>query len=696
MKKLLSLVLVIIMLMSMTITSLGVKKFEKETVHIIDGSTNIEYDVVAVNLIMGGKDIISDVPGMLFDSRTLVPVRFISENLGAEVLWDQENKEATLKTEEKEILLKIDSPKVYVNGKEHTLPDNVPAKLIGYDGNFRTMVPLRFVSEQLGMEVGWIGDTMTATIDKPLQLVKNITYDGSDKFPEVVIKTTGEVETTSFFLNGSDVGGEDKLVVDIPNTILDIEDTSLVDDKGLVNIDIYEREVKTIRASQFEVEPYKTRVVIDVDRKKGFETIYDEENQEIRIKLINSVKNVKVDNIYNVDTVVIQTAEEPAYNVIFLKDKIVVDVLDSLLKYEGEALDVNEGGIEGVRFAQFSPDHNYEPDDKISRVVVDLEDDISLDNVYIEHAENEIFVFVAGKPLDGFDYYKEDINLAKLEIRTSEESQYTKSYNALNQELTLKVPKDSIALDDIQIDVDDSIVKYIKVDDEKSDDYYYIDVKLADGTAFEDYSSGIVTDKIVLGFINDRIKESIYKDKLIVIDAGHGGHDPGAISPNLKLKEKDVVLDVSLKLKKLLENAGFKVYLTREDDTYIGLYDRPAIANELGADAFVSVHANAAGSSTAEGAEVLYYPNDGRDNQSFASMTRDALVNGLNTPDRGIIQRPKLVVIRETKMPAVLLELGFLTNPREEKLLAQQEYRQKCAQASYDGIIEYFNKVLMK
>ncbi len=696
MKKLLSLVLVMTILMSMTITSFGAKKFEKETVYIIDGSTNKEYEVAAVNLIMGGRDIISDVPAILFDSRTLVPVRFISQNLGAEVSWDQDNKKATIKTEEKEIILKIDSPKVYVNGKEDTLPDNVPAKLIGYDGNFRTMVPLRFVSEQLGMEVGWIGDTMTATIDKPLQLIKNITYDGSDKFPEVVIKTTGEVGTTAFFLHGSVVGGEDKLVVDIPNTILDMEDTSLVDDKGLVNLDIYEREVKTIRASQFEVEPYKTRVVIDVDRKKGFETFYDEENQEIRIKLINTVKSIKVDNIYNVDTVVIQTAEEPAYNVMFLRDKIVVDVLDSLLKYEEDSLDVKKGGISGVRFAQFNPDHNYEPDDKISRVVVDLEDDISLDNVYIEHVENQIFVFVAGKPLDGFDYYKEDINLAKLEIRTTGESQYTKKYNASKKELTLKIPKDSIGLDDVEIDVDDNIVKYIKVDDEKSDDYYYIDVKLSDGTTFEDDSSGNMTDKIVLSFVNDKIKESIYKDKLIVIDAGHGGYDPGAVSPNLKLKEKDIVLDVSLKLKKLLENAGFKVYMTRDDDTYIGLYDRPAIANELGADAFVSVHANAAYNASAEGAMVLYYPNDGRDNKTFASMTRDALVNGLNTPDRGIIQRPKLVVIRETKMPAVLLELGFLTNAREEKLLAQQDYRDKCAQASYDGIIEYFNKVLMK
>ncbi|WP_432663162.1 N-acetylmuramoyl-L-alanine amidase [Wukongibacter baidiensis] len=696
MKKTVSLLLVVMILMSMTITSFGVKKFEKETLHITDATTKKEYDVDVVNLIMGGKDVISDVPGMLFDSRTLVPVRFISESLGAEVSWNQENKEATIKTEEKEIVLKIDSPKVYVNGKVHTLPDNVPAKLLGYEGNFRTMVPLRFVSEQLGMEVGWIGETMTATIDKPLQKIKNITYDGSEKFPEIVIKTTGEVGTSSFFLKGSEVGGEDRLVVDLPNTILDIEDKSIVDEKGLVNLDIYEREVKSIRASQFEVKPYKTRIVVDVDKKKGYETFYDEEKKEIRIKLINSVKNIKVDNIYNVDTVVIKTAEEPSYNIIPLDGKVVIDVLDSVLKYDGEPIDINEGAVRGVRFAQFSPDHNYAPDDKITRVVVDLDEDMGMENVYIEHAENEIYVFVAGKPLDGFDYYKDAINLAKLEISANGQGGYTKTYDKSKQEVTIKLLKDSIALQDLQMDIDDSIVKDIKVNDSKSKDYYYINVKLAGGTTFKDNTNSNDPDKIVFSFTNNTIKESEYKDKLIVIDPGHGGHDPGAISPKLKMKEKVVVLDVSLKLKKLLENRGFKVYMTRDDDTYIGLYDRSTIANELGADAFVSVHANAHSKTSVEGVQVLYHPNDGRDNKTFAAMTRDALVKELGTPDKGIIQRPKLVVIRETKMPAVLLELGFMTNPREEKLLEQKDYRQKCAEGAYKGIIEYFDKVIMK
>lgn len=696
MKKTLSLLLVVMILMGMTITSFGAKKFQRETLHITDATTNKEYDVDTVNLIMGGKDVISDVPGMLFNGRTLVPVRFISESLGAEVSWNQEKREATIKTEKKEIVLKIDSPRVYVNGTEHMLPDNVPAKLLGYEGNFRTMVPLRFVSEQLGMEVGWIGETMTATINKPLQKIKNITYDGSDKFPEIVIKTTGDVETSSFFLKGSKVGGEDRLVVDIPNTILDMEDKSLQDDMGLVEIAVYEREVKTIRASQFEVEPYKTRVVVDVDKKKGYETFYDKEKKELRIKLINSVRNIKVENIYNVDTVVIKTAEEPSYNIIPLDGKVVVDVLDSILKYDAESLDVGEGVIKGVRFAQFSPDHNYEPDDKITRIVVDLDENMGMDNVYIEHSENEIYVFVAGKPLDGFDYYKDAINVAKLEISANGQGDYTKTYNEARQEVTIKLLKDSIALEDLQMDIYDSIVKNIRVDDDKSEDYYYINVKLAKDTTFKDNSDSNNPDKIMFSFTNNTIKESIYKDKLIVIDPGHGGYDPGAVSPKLKMKEKDIVLEVSLQLKKLLENQGFKVYMTRDDDNYIGLYDRSTIANELGADAFVSVHANAHPKTSVEGIQVLYYPNDGRDNKTFAAMTRNSLVKELNTPDKGIIQRPKLVVIRETKMPAVLLEIGFMTNPREEKLLQQKDYRKKCAEGAYKGIIEYFDKVIMK
>ncbi|RKD21635.1 N-acetylmuramoyl-L-alanine amidase [Caminicella sporogenes DSM 14501] len=697
MRRYLSLFLIFFIFFGMTCDVSALKKYERETVHIIDGSNGREYDVKVVNILMGGNDVISDVPGMLFNDRTLVPVRFISENLGAKVTWNQDRKEAVIKTNEKEIILKIDSPIVLVNGEKYTLPSGVPAKLLGYEGNYRTMVPLRFVSEQLGMEVGWIGETMTATIDKPLQYIKDIYYDGSTKFPEIVIKTTGEVETSSFFLEGSEVGGEDRLVVDIPNTILDIGDKSKVDLNGLLHIDIYEKDIKAVRASQFEVNPYKTRIVVDVSVKKGYKIVYDKEKKEVRIKFINLVNDIKIDKIYNVDTVIIKTEEEPAYNIMFLDGKIVVDVLNSLLNYKGKPIEVNKGGIKGVRFSQFKPDQNYEPDDKISRIVVDLEKNVRAEDVYIEHIKNDIYVYVAGKPLDGFDYYKENVNTAKLVINTDGETEYTAKYIKADKEVVLKIEKTKINLDSMKLDIEDKIVKNIRIDSDRSEEYYYIYIELADGTVFVDNSSSKLTDKIILSFINKSLTVSKFKDKLVVIDPGHGGKDPGAMSPNLRIKEKDVVLDVSLKLKKLLETEGFKVYMTRQDDNYIGLYDRATIANELGADVFVSIHANAHSKRSIEGVQVLYYPYDEhRDNKTFAKIMRDSLVKGLGALDRGIIQRPKLVVPRETKMPAVLVELGFLTNPKEEKLLSTSEYRMKCAKATFNGIVKYFEKVLMK
>lgn len=194
----------------------------------------------------------------------------------------------------------------------------------------------------------------------------------------------------------------------------------------------------------------------------------------------------------------------------------------------------------------------------------------------------------------------------------------------------------------------------------------------------------------------DNLEKSIYKDKLVVINPSHGGKDPGAISPNSKLQEKDVVLDVSLRLKELLEKDGFKVHMTRYDDTFVKLEDRPSLANKLEADAFISIDADIHSDSSIDGVHVLYYPDDGRDNKAFAAIVKNSLVKKLNASDRGIAERSKLVCLRDAKMPSILLGIGFLTNPKEEELLAQDDYRKKCSEGIYKGIIQYFDEVLMK
>ena len=145
---------------------------------------------------------------------------------------------------------------------------------------------------------------------------------------------------------------------------------------------------------------------------------------------------------------------------------------------------------------------------------------------------------------------------------------------------------------------------------------------------------------------------------MICIDAGHGGNDPGAT--NKGLKEKDIVLDISKKIRDILKYWGYETMLTRNTDEFIELGKRADIANELNAELFVSVHINAASTSNADGIETYHYPGSvsGID---LAEVIQDNLIKNTTESNRGV-KEAEFVVLEETKMPAVLVELDFITN----------------------------------
>ncbi|WP_410514747.1 N-acetylmuramoyl-L-alanine amidase family protein [Paenibacillus sp. BR2-3] len=176
--------------------------------------------------------------------------------------------------------------------------------------------------------------------------------------------------------------------------------------------------------------------------------------------------------------------------------------------------------------------------------------------------------------------------------------------------------------------------------------------------------------------------------KRIVIDAGHGGKDPGGISVN-KRKEKDFALATALKIEELLKNdPDIEVVLTRSDDSYPTLQDRVRIANNLNADLFLSIHANSipAGSkSNPSGTETYYTRNE---SLQFAEIVHKYLVPATGLSDRGVRQS-SLHVTRETKMPAILLECGYLSNANDEALLYSEDFQQRVAEAIVAGIKEY-------
>lgn len=477
---------------------------------LVDSETGKTKVYNTANLLLNGKHVVTDVPAILFvqdrSSRTLVPIRFITENIGAAVTWDNDLKEATIVMNEKKIVLKANSSSALVDGVPYTLPDQVPVKLMGVGANYRTLVPIRFVSEQLGLNVDWIQDMRTVTISNPIMSVKSVVFNDNPDHQELVFKTTGDVAFTTESLPAKEPGGPERLIIDMGNTLFDLDDKATVNSNGYSHMVIETADIQTVDGFQLEVVPYRTRFIVSVNKRMSYKEEYDPETNEIRI-VFTKIKEVKPE------------------------------------------------------------------------VIVDKDTDLDADS-----------------------------------------------------------------------------------DDEEDEKLIPVMAEIKPGT------------------------------KTVVIDAGHGGKDPGATSPFSHVEEKDLNLIIAQKLKPELEYIGINVVLTRSNDTYIGLYDRPAIANNLNADAFLSIHFNANTKPEPYGVEMLYVP-DGRNSKDFAQILETEVVKVTGAYSRGLTQRPNLVVIRETAMPAVLAELGFLTNPGEEKLLLNEAYQDKLVEGMVNAIIRYLGSV---
>lgn len=179
-------------------------------------------------------------------------------------------------------------------------------------------------------------------------------------------------------------------------------------------------------------------------------------------------------------------------------------------------------------------------------------------------------------------------------------------------------------------------------------------------------------------------------NKVIVIDAGHGGKDPGAVANGLR--EKDVNLDVAKRVEALLKAKGITVLMTRTTDNFLTLDQRAVFGVTKGADTFVSIHANAA-SSGVSGSETFYSASlDQRalDSKQLATFIQKRLYVAMDHNNRGV-KDADFRVIGSNPLPAALVELGFLTNKSDADKLKTNYYKDRAAKAIADGIVEYYN-----
>lgn len=199
-----------------------------------------------------------------------------------------------------------------------------------------------------------------------------------------------------------------------------------------------------------------------------------------------------------------------------------------------------------------------------------------------------------------------------------------------------------------------------------------------------------------------QINEPVKNGKVVVVDPGHGGMDPGKVGINNAL-EKDINLSIALKLKSILEENGFDVVMTRDAD--VGLYPegssnkkrddldaRVNLINSLQPDFVISVHQNSYPQQSCKGAQVFYYQGS-NEGEALAACIQEAVKTYLDsTNKREIKANDKYYLLRKTSVPTVIVECGFLSNPTEADNLLVESYQEKVAQAIYEGILMYIEK----
>ena len=599
---------------------------------IINVSMNgSKVSVREVPIILNGQAVVLDDPSFIHIDRTLVPLRFVAESFGAQVDWVQKTKTAVVTLNDKKINLTIDSPNVTINKDSVKLDKNSIPKLVTFANkdDAKTMVPIAFISTVFGYEVG---------------------YDEVKKQP---------------FINGETKPIEDETVDLEPETELKPEP---------------EPEPEPVP----EKTPDKEEVKEEIEVNKNI--ISPEE-----MKNLNQIKGIYLEYINGKQVIVVDGSKDTKYNVsrISNPERVIIDIMDSAF-IEGDYFeyDYDLSFIKKVRASQFSGDKNYPAGQRIVRVVLDTKTGEIDPNVNVEVTQGKLVIYPKKSIWENINYNKSNNTISLL---TGDKTLYNFNYDTLTKSVEIILPFSSEKYDDDNVKVRDGLIDEIEIIKTPLDTK--IRIQFTRSIEYE-LLSDTLTDEVKFSFKRDsNVKTS---DRVIVIDAGHGGKDPGASSPN-KVREKDLNLVMALKLESALKVLGYNVVMTRTTDVAVGLYDRPALANEINADIFVSMHANSTGNSAVSGIEVLYSPTVSGSNKALEQfplgrIVMDEILKATGGKERGVIKRADLVVLNRTKMPAILVETGFLSNANEEKLITNESYQNKMVQGIINGIDSYFEK----
>ena len=631
------------------------------------------YAAKEVKIEIDGKAMVpKDMPAVIIDGRTMLPMRQIAQELGCEVNWNEAAKQIYVMRGSDIIVFTVDSKTGYENGKEFTM--DVPATIV----NDRTMLPVRALADALHLNIKWDDPNRIVSIQSGDTVVKD-----EPKAPESGQTTTGtltgiqmpsakDADQTFTIQADGPMGRYEKTFVDDQKIVLDFygAKSSLPGEITKTNSDI----VTGIRTATHENNGDSfTRVVFDLSGKKKYEVTQSADKKNITISFgKTTVDKISAVHSQNKDIITIGGTGSFGASVAMTADpqKIIVTI----------------------------PNCQSNLSDKIN--TADLQ--YVLDGKVDTSKGNTVELVLAVEDLVQYSYREETQNLI-LEIypTTLKNMRYDKNANVLFLDKKDKIDTGSVKFEDHYLDGYFDVT--LPGDYESDYGYGTYDVK---GTVVENIEVSTKGGNTTFRFKQNRISayevtdegdsyairvknpKEVY-DKVLLLDAGHGGKDPGTSGNGMQ--EKNLNLTIAQKIAQKLQGSGIKVYMTRDSDVYPENSTRAKTANDI-ADLMVSIHMNS-GPETANGTETLYqvHANDNGarlTSKQLAEILQGKVVSATGNTNRGAKLWTDVLILNRTTVPSVIVEVIFITNTGDALKISNPAYQDQVAQAIADGIQE--------
>jgi len=636
-------------------------------------------------------------------AKTMIPLRFVSETLGYEVAWDPNTYTAAIIAPESEQIPEPEplptpeptpTPTPVPQPQPEPEPEPEPVPLPSYDSN---------IDDAISSNSNFVLTTGSGVNPLPTELKRNpiLWTDGNPNnlitlnLPEADVDfeaVEGEVvkiQSLKYTLAGNIPRFE--ITASGPFSDADVQtmDKKLVLDlvnaqNGLSQVTYKDNPVASgYRTSQYATNPMTTRIVIDLkSNNERCRITLSEDRKRLIIEFEpKTIHTIELGQSHLGDYIRVAGMAPTSVTTFRMSDpdRVVIDFVGTQSSIGWKEAEARGQFVTGIRTDQYNA--------VTTRVVAEMD---GTANYEVIQKGSETWIQFTQTGLKNFEYTSNDTNpMIRLNNRNLEfdksDIEVIDDYESMTFSFVL--PEDvSASFGSGKLVVGDRAIDYIELKQD-ADGRTRIVIKQLE---YYEYRLEVTSKGIAIaGF-----KPKALYDKIVVIDAGHGGTDPGAVAGGYQ--EKSLNLNMSSYVKALFDDSeDYKVYYTRTSDVNKSLKYRTDLANTLDADIFVSIHNNAMNTPAFQGMETLYMPGGSTTKLSSISIAKifhETLLPIVDVADRGLKPRDGLYVLRHTKMPAIILELGFMTNPSDLAKITSPEVQQRVAEGIYSATETVFNR----